>query len=332
MPGATKNPKLQICLDVGITQTRAWLRSAGDLLAHARTMEGIRSGFVKGSRQEAVAAIDHAIGECLRQAGIPPEAADVEWLAAAGMVTSELGPYTVPHLDAPCGVAELTAGLERRQYRGIVTAPIYLVPGIRFGSPAEPDSKDAMRGEETLIAGLLAQELLQPGEPLLNLGSHWKLVETDTAGRVTKSLTGLGGEMIFALARETILKGSLPEERPQSVDLDSVEVGRKRAQNHGLGRALFLIRMDAVRDQVPPDACYWQLAGAVIEDFRPGVFQAGSQSGCAKVGIAGYGPLAEAWTQALAAHGLEARVFSSVEVDGAFCAGLAAVVGDRLAS
>lgn len=361
---------LHVCLDVGITQTRAWLRRGGACLAQARTMEGIRSGFVSGSSHQAVVAIDGAVAECLRQAGVEPGA--VEWLAAAGMVTSELGPYPVAHLDAPGGLAELAAGIERREYRGVVDAPLYLVAGIRFGAlagrgvkpfeaapggaglagrgndaaknDAGDGGKDAMRGEETLVMGLLAEGLLEAGEPLLNLGSHWKLVGTDASGRITDSFTGLGGEMIFAVARESILKGSLPAERPEAVSLAAVEAGRSRAKAEGLGRALFQTRMDAVRAGLPPDECYWQVAGAVIGDFLPAVVRRAAHAskgranmaqgssglaGTKQVGIAGFGPLAQAWAASLEEYGIAARLLTAEQVDAAFCAGLERLVERR---
>jgi len=43
---------------------------------------------------------------------------------------------------------------------------------------------DLMCGEELLCLGLLDRGRLAPGGVVLTLGSHWKLIRTDDAGRI----------------------------------------------------------------------------------------------------------------------------------------------------
>ncbi len=321
--------RLRVCLDVGITQTRAWLMRGSEIVSRASVMQGIRGGFITGSQQHALQGIDGAVDECLKRAGITVDGAPIECLAAAGMVTSELGPYHVPHLQGPCGAPELAAGVVATRHAGRLDAPLFLVPGIRFGVDGACDGNDAMRGEETLIAGLLALQRMAPGDALLNLGSHWKLIGTDALGRIADSFTSVGGELIFAIARETILKGSLPPERPLEVALPDVMTGSRRAREHGLARALFLTRMDAQRAGLGVEGAYWQVAGAVIGDSAAGIVKRAGQGG---VRIAGFAPLAQAWKHVLGEEGVDARLLGEAEVEQAFCAGLVTIVDAMKAS
>jgi 2-dehydro-3-deoxygalactonokinase len=316
----------RICLDVGITQTRAWLMRDGEIIARASEMQGIRGGFISGSHHGALQSIDDAIAACLQAAGIRAEDARIECVAVAGMVTSELGPYPVAHLDGPGNAQDLAVGVVVREVSGIVIAPLFLVPGIRFGGDGASEANDAMRGEETLIVGLLDKGLMQPGEALLNLGSHWKLIRTDVSATIVDSYTGIGGELIFAIARETILKGALPAERPRDVSMVDVNQGLDRARKDGLGRALFLTRMDAQRAALPAERAYWQVVGAVIGDSESGILERVRGSGVHRVCVAGYPALGEAWREVLRQEGVTAQFLTELVVENAFCAGLMKIV------
>jgi 2-keto-3-deoxy-galactonokinase len=117
------------------------------------------------------------------------------------MVTSELGPYALAHLRGVSGATRLADAIEERRYSGCMEAPLFLIRGLRFGDSSHPDERDAMRGEEALFLGLPAQGLLQNGQSLLNLGSHWKLIRTSSDGAVRDRYTGVAGELALAISK-----------------------------------------------------------------------------------------------------------------------------------
>jgi 2-dehydro-3-deoxygalactonokinase len=309
---------INICLDVGITQTRAWAMESGWIVAQARTFEGIRGSIAHENRSPALDAIRHVIAECLKQV----DGGRLDSVLAAGMATSELGPFPLSHIASPAGLKQLSDNVVQRSFPGEPSIPLFLVPGIRFGT--DSDSNDAIRGEETLIVGLLAGGRFAPGDALLNLGSHWKLIRTNPESQIIDSFTGNGGELMMAISRETILKSILPKERPHEVLMDAVQTGRDRSKRYGLARTLFLSRMDTQRNNLTSAQTYWQVAGALIEDalvaFRPRL------SEISRLVISGHLPLSQAWAAALCESGIESRVLTEEEVEQSFCIGLNKIV------
>ena len=318
---------ISICLDVGITQTRAWALRSGHIVARAKVLEGIRGSVIHGSRKPATSAIEQVISACLREIDGNLSLRTVEFISAAGMVTSELGPYPLAHIQGPAGVERLSENVVQRQLSAETPVPLFLVPGIRFGDERDSDASDAIRGEETLVMGMLAGGHLAPGDALLNLGSHWKLIRTNADSEIVGSYTGMGGELMLAVSRETILKSNLPSERPDEVLADALRLGRERASRYGLSRTLFLSRMDSQRRGLTAAEAYWQLAGALIEDSLVGLKDL--LRGLRRIGISGYRPLAEAWAGILSQLGIESRIFSDSEIEDPFCAGLYGIVAPR---
>jgi 2-keto-3-deoxy-galactonokinase len=121
----------------------------------------------------------------------------------------------------------------------------------------------------------------------------------------------------------------MPPERPTSIDLPSVDKGRERAARYGLGRALFLLRMDTQRDALSPEQCYWQLAGVAIGDMLPSMTERMDHSYPLRVAIVGYRALAEAWASSLNKAGITTKLISEDEVELAFCTGLICIVGNK---
>ncbi len=312
---------IHICLDVGITQTRAWALTGGEIVARARVLEGIRGSISSEDRMPAIHAIQNVIAECLEQID-GGAAGGIGFISAAGMATSELGPFPLSHIQGPAGVKRLSENVACRQFSAGRQIPLFLVPGIRFDGDGE--ASDAIRGEETLVMGMLARGHLTPGDALLNLGSHWKLIRTNTDSEIIESRTGIGGELMLAVSRETILKSNLPVERPSDLIEEALTKGRQRASQYGLGRTLFLSRMDSQRRGLTSPQAYWQLAGALIEDALTGLRS--SLKGIRRLGISGYAPLAKAWSIALAELGIESRIFTDEEIESSFCAGLREIV------
>lgn len=319
------NNRISLCLDVGITHTRAWGFRSGEIIARAKTLEGIRGSAGRQDRTPALNAIANVISECRRKIKELEDGTPLDRISAAGMVTSELGPFPVDHIQGPAGITQLAENVVDKGYLKDLQASLLLVPGIRFGSSSDYNASDAIRGEETLVMGLLARGSLHPGDALLNLGSHWKLITTNAKSEIVESYTGIGGELIFAVSRETILKSILPSDRPSQLLLDSLREGRERSASYGLGRTLFLSRMDSQRRNSNSDQAYWQLVGAVIEDSLRGLRSRLHR--VKRIGIAGYAPLAQAWADTMSELGIRAEIFPENEIEISFCAGLERIAG-----
>jgi 2-dehydro-3-deoxygalactonokinase len=270
-----------VALDGGTTNTRARLVEAatGRIAQAARRSVGVRDAVLTtaagGSPLER--AVREALDEVIAAAGgIAPDV-----IVAAGMLSSEVGLTTVPHVLAPAGLDCLARGAVLRHLPAIAARPILFVPGLRTPAAPGPDgwaAADVMRGEECETLGawmilaasdparLRSQGARSPSHAFLWPGSHTKLVEVDPAGEIIRSHTTLAGELTQALARHTLLAASLPEALPDDPDPDAAAAGARLVEREGLGRAAFLVRIAALTGSLPPPerAAFW--LGAVVAD------------------------------------------------------------------
>jgi 2-dehydro-3-deoxygalactonokinase len=247
-----------LAIDGGTTSTRAWVVAEGAVVGEGRVTAGARdlaTGRDRGWLAEQVAA---AAREALDRAGA--SWTEVEAAVAFGMITSEHGLEEVPHLPAPAGREALAAGLRRCCTPTPLAPPLYLVPGVLTGGRV-PDG-DFMRGEETQVVGLLACE--RHPLPLLyvSAGSHAKFIVVGGDGRISASFTTLSGELLWALARETILAAAIDPELPLS-DAAAADRGSAVEGEVGLGRALYSGRLLARLEEADVAACTDFVRGAI---------------------------------------------------------------------
>jgi 2-dehydro-3-deoxygalactonokinase len=306
-----------IFIDTGTTNTRVWLVRRGQMLAHKTAMVGVRDAAREGSNATLQAALHELIGAVQAD-----ETADV--VIAAGMITSGLGLADVPHIAAPAGLQELAAATKVYQFPNVTELPVLLVPGVRSGA-AECDfnsvsNVDVMRGEETLCAGLVTLGLAQLPGTVLNLGSHWKAIQLDAAGRVVASVTSLTGELIFATQTQTILASAVPHERPVRIAPDWAAAGMREQRQAGLARALFCVRL--LEQHCTPEERLSFLVGAYLAADFDGLQRRGLLTPHMAVLITGGGAIAETWATALQAAAIPARISRPEESEQAMLAGL----------
>jgi 2-dehydro-3-deoxygalactonokinase len=266
-----------IALDGGTTNTRARLLHGPQLVATARRAVGVRDTVLDDSstrpagaptpagpanRQALLRAVRDVVEEVRgiwakeamagRGAGEAPGLAS---LVAAGMLSSEVGLFAVPHVLAPAGPDDLAHASQLVSLPEVDERPILVVPGIRTPAAEGPGGwfeSDVMRGEECETFGahaaLVADGRLVPGRGSVFLwpGSHTKLVEVDADGRIVRSFTTLAGEILQAVAQQTLLAASLPRVLPDRLDRDAALDGATAAERFGLGRAAFLVRIAAL--------------------------------------------------------------------------------------
>lgn len=320
-----------ICIDMGTTNTRVWLRRGDATLARLQAGVGVRDTARDGSNKRIRAALAELIAELHRAANGAPTC-----VIAAGMITSPLGLAEVPHLSAPAGLRELAAAVQQVSFPDICDLPFLLVPGVRCGAmdggPADVAQRDVMRGEETLCAGLVACERVTPPATILNLGSHWKAIELDAAGRVAQSITSLSGELIHATQTNTILAGSVPAERPETIDAVWCAAGMREQRRAGLARALFCVRLLELAGQGTPSARMSFLIGAFIAADLDALRERGVFAAHQAVFITGSGAVAAGWQHALSLHETSATILSADEIEDATLTALMMIAREFLAA
>jgi 2-dehydro-3-deoxygalactonokinase len=299
-PNPTAARICSVALDGGTTNTRARLLCGRQIVATARRSVGVRDNLParpsestqsgcdriiaapvsKGHRTLLAQAVREVLDDLLQPTAPSADIVSAdgplqpELIVAAGMLSSELGPLAVPHVNGPAGPDDVARRVAMTLIPEIAELPIYFIPGIRTPGGDGPDgwfTADVMRGEECETWGayttLQQAGEIEPGgwQVFLWPGSHTKLVEVDGAGRITRSHTTLAGELLQVVAKHTILATSLPGELPDEVDRDAAEAGGRAVARDGLGRAAFLVRIAALTETLSAfeRVSFWM--GAVVQ-------------------------------------------------------------------
>ncbi len=316
-----------VFIDGGTTNTRLWLMVGGESVARHAVGAGVRD-VARGNRSGFHDALRTGLDEVVRKgelAGAPPPTR----IVAAGMIASELGLGEVPHIQAPAGVTDIAAGVRSVAASEVTELPVFLVPGVRTGGdiddPRDVGAVDVMRGEETLCLGLMELGMLPPGGALYNLGSHWKVVRTDSDRRIVSSRTSLAGELIHAIQSETILASSVPPDRPSELDEQWLEAGMHEAEVSGLPRALFCVRLLDQRCPGTPEQRLAFLVGAILAAELDPLLQGENLTPRTPVVLAGGGAIPGTVTMILGRHGIAAAVLTQDELEQAMIAGIRAI-------
>ncbi len=231
-----------IAVDWGTTRLRAWAMGGdGSLRAEATSDDGM-GGLARDAFEPALLRL---IEPWLGAQPMP--------VLACGMVGSRQGWAEVPYAAAPCapgGLQPTPTPTNDARLR------VFIMPGVSQARPA-----DVMRGEETQIAGFLAEE---PGfDGVLCLpGTHTKWVQI-SAGEIVSFQTFMTGEMFQLLAEKSVLrhgvaKGDLDAEAFTEAISDTL------SKPEHLARRLFAIRAQAVLDGLTPEAARGRLSGTLI--------------------------------------------------------------------
>lgn len=271
-----------IGLDWGSTQLRAYLYDGQGQVLEKRTFShGIRhlpeGGFA--------AAFAQAVGHW-------PEVP----VLACGMVGSRNGWLEVPYLDTPTSVDRLAGALSALDASG---RTLHLVPGLR--DPARPD---VMRGEETQVAGVVAQspEVARHGCLLLP-GTHSKWVSLRD-GVVSGFATVMTGELFGLLTQHSILGAQLP---PAIDDDHAFRRGVSMARDSGAAGALsrvFSARTLMLDGVLAPSSVSDYLSGLLIGDEMRIAVAAGWADPSSSVHMVGEGALCDRYLKAADMFGL----------------------------
>lgn len=260
-----------IALDGGTTNTRLTLIKNGVVCARTKLSVGARD-----KKEALTKALMTAIPEFLTQNGLSES--DITAIAASGMITSDLGLYTLPHISAPAGVTELAGGAHRVMMPEITEIPFYFIPGVKtFDSAENPLSEmDIMRGEETETVAILEALGLTAGTATLILpGSHMKIVNCSD-GKIMHFSTTLSGELTRAAAENTILSNSIGDVFFKELDKEALLSGYELADKLGIAAALFKLRVAGNFKGADKLTLYSMLLGIILHDDVRAVTNAAS--------------------------------------------------------
>jgi 2-dehydro-3-deoxygalactonokinase len=342
-----------ILLDVGSTNSRAWLVRGDEILQRETAAVGVRDSARDGSTARVRETVRDLIARLMASGAKDASRAPIP-VFAAGMITSSLGLRDVPHLVAPAGVDELARGAVEFHDAEVAPQPIVLIPGIRTevfdraGAGADDGAGagagasvaaasgaadalpfDVMRGEETLVCGLVARGQLDAGAALLNASSHWKLIRVDAERRVAGSRTSLGGEVVHAVQSGTILSASLPAGPLDRVSTAWLEAGARAGRRDGLLRALFGVRL--LEQQTLADASerFSFLAGACIAEDIDALLAIGALTPGTQIAVSGPAAVPAAWAHLLSLAGCPATALDAETIERGFITGLLAIARRR---
>src|SRR5579872_3599361 len=100
-----------ICVDMGTTNTRAWLVAESTVVSRKEAAVGVRDSARSGTTAVVISALHdlcHVLEAEARAQALTPAA-----VLGAGMITSSLGLHEVDHVLAPAGKNELAGSMQR---------------------------------------------------------------------------------------------------------------------------------------------------------------------------------------------------------------------------
>jgi 2-dehydro-3-deoxygalactonokinase len=319
---STPETSATICVDMGTTNTRVWIVEDGAIVGRIAEPVGLRDAVREGHSSPVRAALARLVRKARSRAA--ELRLNVDRVLAAGMLTSPLGLCEVPHIVAPAGEQELARSLRKFSDARVTDLPVFLIPGVRSGphSPTLEDlgNTDLLRGEETLVVGLLQAGTLSGDTTLLNLGSHWKAIAIDGERRIASSFTTLSGEFLHALQAQTVLASALPQGRFEELDPQWLERGRRFTSRNGTGRTMFSVRLLEQIFHIGQAALSSFLLGALVESDLQSMEQAGALKG--SIVITGAGAAPKAWQAILETTGRKSTSCAVQSADEAFVRGL----------
>lgn len=269
-----------IAVDWGTTHLRAWAMSNdGGILGAEISQEGM-AGL-------SAEAFEPALLKIISNWLVDGETTTV---VSCGMVGSRQGWVEAPYQEVPC------EPLKKANFgRAITKDPrieFFIIPGMKQNAPA-----DIMRGEETQIAGLLAQEPEFDGVVCLP-GTHTKWARI-SAGEVVHFSTYLTGELFSLLSSQSVLRHSIAQDGWDAAAFKEA-IDDAITKPSAIAGRLFSIRSEAILSDLSPETARARLSGYLI----------GLELGAArqywlgqKVVIIGEEAISDAYHKALEAQG-----------------------------
>jgi len=281
-----------IAADWGTSNLRVWaMSSEGTILAGNQSSQGMSAIAKAGGNFEA-ALLD------LIHPWLPPN--QTLPVIACGMVGARQGWQEVPYATAPCSPQTPLTQVPSKSTQ----IEVYIHAGVCQENPA-----DVMRGEETQIAGLLAQ---QPDfEGLVCLpGTHSKWAQIQD-GKIQSFHTFMTGEVFSLLSEHSILRLTTSNE---GSDENAFQKGILEAYDHP-ERFLsncFSLRAEHLLHDLDAISADSRLSGLVIGHELSSVLK--ELENQKPIALIGSGSITRNYKSAQEALGRPVREFSTTEL------------------
>jgi 2-dehydro-3-deoxygalactonokinase len=261
-----------ILIDSGTTNSRLRLydRTTNKVIDSEKIRIGVRDTAISGSNHNLKVQLKKGIERLLTRNQLPPS--DINYIAASGMITSNLGLYEIPHVSSPAGISDFAKYSKVMRLEEFLNIPCVFIPGMKNTvnlSRMEDlvsciNDFDVMRGEEVESFGLLKQFAVEGKGMIVLPGSHSKFVAVGENMDLLYCLSTLGGETLQAIQKETILSDSLDSSLIGKIDVKMLESGYEAAKQHGLTRSFYHIRLLDLFSELEENQRANYLAGSVI--------------------------------------------------------------------
>jgi 2-dehydro-3-deoxygalactonokinase len=260
-----------ILIDSGTTNSRIRLvdEEENAVLDVVKIQVGVRNTAIEGSNARLKEEIQLGIKEIIKKNGLTP--VNISYIVASGMITSNLGIYEVPHVTAPADIDDFVHQSKIIRSNEFLDIPCILIPGMKNKGDvqiAPPHSTlneyDVMRGEEVETFGLLNQMDVSGKGIMVLPGSHTKYVEVLENKSIGSCLSTLGGEILHAVRKETILSNSLNHNLIEHINYEMLEKGYNSTKDVGLTRSLYQVRLLQIFSDCDENERANFLVGAVI--------------------------------------------------------------------
>ena len=234
-----------IAVDWGTSNMRAWAMSASgtvlDEMRSDRGMGSLKPAEFEQALRDAIAAWDHK--------GTP--------IIACGMVGSRQGWVEAPYVECPAALDDAAARLVRVAFGA--GYQLHIVPGLRcVGSDGQVD---VMRGEETQVAGVLAEQPEFDGVVCLP-GTHSKWVHI-SASEIVSFQTAMTGEMFDLMANQSVLRHSVSSDALDQHAFDDA-ISETLSRPERLAQAMFGIRAEGLLHGLDSAKARGRLSGLLI--------------------------------------------------------------------
>ncbi len=276
-----------IAVDWGTTHLRAWV------LDPARAEPAALSS-ADGMGRLAPDEFEHAL---LRLLDPHLPAGQVVPIVACGMVGARQGWFEAPYASVPCPPPGI---------RDAVLAPardprlaVRILPGI-----CQSDPPDVMRGEETQIAGLLADTPGFDGVICLP-GTHTKWVHLRN-GAIDRFRTFMTGEIYDLLSRHSVLRHGMSQDAwDRDAYLEAIDDAMQRPRL--VSAELFSLRAATLLHDMPPAVFRARLSGLLVGLELAGVL---ASEAIDQVTLIGSEALSGPYAEALRSRGIRAERMS----------------------
>lgn len=253
-----------ITIDGGTTNTRVNLVCDKAIVATKKLGVGSSSKDTEALKS----AIQMAVATLLSENRLLE--ADIECILASGMITSEYGLCSLPHISLPANAEKLHNAMHKTVIGDVSPIPFCFIRGVKKDG-SDLDGVDIMRGEETELMGILKPDM---GACLYVLpGSHSKHISVDACGSMIDLRTMMTGELFAAVMQHTILRHAADLEHNR-IDEASLLNGFAYAKKRGVNEALFKTRILSTVFGGTKEQCYSFLLGCVLCDEVDAILKA----------------------------------------------------------